>query len=106
MKRTRSGFSPASKEQYAELTRPGSADRPAWMDIRLDDPDDLVSNHVRFSQPSGRCGPQRRRPRELRRPIPVSALEMRVLRSVLPEIHESRLEMPQRLLNGNTTHLG
>jgi hypothetical protein len=23
-------------------------DRPAWMDIRLDDPDDLTRNHIRF----------------------------------------------------------
>jgi hypothetical protein len=42
------GFLAGQKEQYAELTRSGSPDRPAWMDIRLDDPNDLASNHVRF----------------------------------------------------------
>ena len=42
------GFLAGQKEQYAELTRPGSPDRPAWMDIRLDDPDDLARNHIRF----------------------------------------------------------
>jgi hypothetical protein len=42
------GFLAGHKEQYAELTRPGSPDRPAWMDIRLDDPGDLARNHVRF----------------------------------------------------------
>ena len=42
------GFLAGQKEQYAEITRPGSPDRPAWMDIRLDDPDDLVRNRIRF----------------------------------------------------------
>jgi hypothetical protein len=42
------GFLAGQKEQHAELTRPGSPDRPAWMDIRLDDPGDLARNHVRF----------------------------------------------------------
>ncbi len=42
------GFLAGQKEQYAELTRPGSSDRPAWMDIRLDHPDDLARNHIRF----------------------------------------------------------
>ena len=42
------GFLAGQKEQYAELTRPGSSDRPAWMDIRLDDSDDLAKNHIRF----------------------------------------------------------
>ena len=42
------GFLAGQKEQYTELTRPGSPDRPAWMDIQLDDPDDLARNHVRF----------------------------------------------------------
>jgi hypothetical protein len=42
------GFLAGQKEQYAELTRPGSPDRPAWMDIRLDDPGDLDRNHIRF----------------------------------------------------------
>src|SRR3974390_601157 len=42
------GFLAGQKEQYAYITRPGSPDRPAWMDIRLDDPDDLARNHIRF----------------------------------------------------------
>jgi hypothetical protein len=42
------GFLAGQKEQYRELTCPGSPDRPAWMDIRLDDPDDMARNHVRF----------------------------------------------------------
>jgi hypothetical protein len=42
------GFLAGQKEQYAELVRPGSPDRPAWMDIRLDDPDDLARNQIRF----------------------------------------------------------
>ena len=42
------GFLAGQKKQYSELTHPGSPDRPAWMDIRLDDPDDLARNHIRF----------------------------------------------------------
>jgi hypothetical protein len=42
------GFLAGQKEQYGEHTPPGSPDRPAWMDIRLDDPDDLARNHIRF----------------------------------------------------------
>ena len=42
------GFLAGQKQQYAEITRPGSPDRAAWIDIRLDDPDDLVRNHIRF----------------------------------------------------------
>jgi hypothetical protein len=42
------GLLAGQKEQYGVLTRPGSPDRPAWMDIRLDDPDDLARNHIRF----------------------------------------------------------
>ncbi|MBK5292164.1 MAG: hypothetical protein JJE04_10860 [Acidobacteriia bacterium] len=42
------GFLARQKEQYAELIHSGSPDRPAWMDIRFDDPDDLARNHVRF----------------------------------------------------------
>ena len=42
------GFMAGQKEQYAALTRPGSPDRPAWMDIRLDDPEDLARHHIRF----------------------------------------------------------
>jgi hypothetical protein len=42
------GFLAGQKEQYGELMRPGRPDRPAWMDIRLDDPDDLARNHMRF----------------------------------------------------------
>ena len=42
------GFLAGQKEQYAHITYPGSPDRPAWMDIRLDDPDDLASNNIRL----------------------------------------------------------
>jgi hypothetical protein len=42
------GFLAGLREQYAEITRPGLPDRPAWMDIRLDDPDELARNHIRF----------------------------------------------------------
>ena len=42
------GFLAGQKEQYAYVTYPGSPDRPAWMDIRLDDPGDLARNHIRF----------------------------------------------------------
>ena len=42
------GYLAGQKEQYACITCPGSPDRPAWMDIRLDDPDDLARNHIRF----------------------------------------------------------
>lgn len=36
------------KERLGEVTRPGSSDRPAWMDIRLDDTDSLASHKIRF----------------------------------------------------------
>jgi hypothetical protein len=39
------GFLMGQKEQFHLL---GPGQRPAWMDIRLDDPNDLASNHVRF----------------------------------------------------------
>jgi len=42
------GFLGGQEDQYTELTRPGSPDRPAWMDIRLDDPNDLAKHHIRF----------------------------------------------------------
>ena len=42
------GFLAGQREQYGELTPPGSPDRPGWMDIRLDDPDDLARNKIRF----------------------------------------------------------
>jgi hypothetical protein len=42
------GFLAGQKEQYVYITYPGSPDRPAWMDIRLDDPNDLASNNIRF----------------------------------------------------------
>ena len=42
------GFLAGQKRQHADTTRPGSPDRPAWMDIRLDDPDELARNHIRF----------------------------------------------------------
>lgn len=42
------GFLAGQKEQYGGLTPPGSPDRPAWMDIRLDDPEGLARNNIRF----------------------------------------------------------
>jgi len=42
------GFLAGQKEQCVYLTCHGSPDRPAWMDIRLDDPNDLARNHIRF----------------------------------------------------------
>jgi hypothetical protein len=42
------GFLASQKEEYGELTPPASPNRPAWMDIRLDDPDDLARNNIRF----------------------------------------------------------
>jgi hypothetical protein len=40
------GVLAGQKQQYGELTQPGSAHRPAWMDIRLDDPADLARQHI------------------------------------------------------------
>lgn len=42
------GFLAGKKEQLGEVMRPDSPDRPAWMDIRLDDPAELARNHIRF----------------------------------------------------------
>jgi hypothetical protein len=42
------GFLAGQKEHCAYITYPCSPDRPAWMDIRLDDPEDLARNHIRF----------------------------------------------------------
>ena len=42
------GLLTGQKEQYGDLLRPGSPERPAWMDIRLDDPGALARNHIRF----------------------------------------------------------
>jgi hypothetical protein len=40
------GVLAAEKRQFGELTRQGSANRPAWMDIRLDSPEDLAGNKI------------------------------------------------------------
>lgn len=42
------GFLAGQKERYGELTRPGSPHRPAWMDIRLDDPAELARHRIRI----------------------------------------------------------
>jgi hypothetical protein len=42
------GVLAAEKRQFGELTRPGSANRPAWMDIRLDSPEDLAVHEIRI----------------------------------------------------------
>jgi len=42
------GLLAGQKEQLGELTRPGSVDRPAWMNIRLDDAESLAAHKIRF----------------------------------------------------------
>jgi hypothetical protein len=42
------GFLAGRKERYGDLTRPGSPHRPAWMDIRLDDPAELARHRIRI----------------------------------------------------------
>ncbi len=42
------GFLAGQEDQFAEFTRPGSPDRPAWMDIRLDNPNDLATHDIRL----------------------------------------------------------
>jgi hypothetical protein len=42
------GILAGEKRQFGEMTRPGSANRPAWMDIRLDDPEDLAAHKISF----------------------------------------------------------
>jgi len=42
------GFLIGQKRQLGEITRPGSLDRPAWMDIRLDDAESLANHKIRF----------------------------------------------------------
>lgn len=39
------GFLAGQKDRYRELTHPGSPNRPAWMDIRLE-PSDLARHHI------------------------------------------------------------
>ena len=36
------------KRRLGEATRPGSANRPAWMDIRLDNAESLATHKIRF----------------------------------------------------------
>ncbi len=40
------GILAAEKRQFEELTRAGSASRPAWMDIRLDSPEELAAHKI------------------------------------------------------------
>jgi hypothetical protein len=40
------GFLAGRKERYGELARPGNPNRPAWMDIRLDDPAGLAKHGI------------------------------------------------------------
>jgi hypothetical protein len=42
------GFLFGQQRQLGEITRPGSLDRPAWMDIRLDDAESLSNHKIRF----------------------------------------------------------
>jgi hypothetical protein len=40
------GVLAAEKRHFGELTRPGGANRPAWMDIRLDSPEELAAHEI------------------------------------------------------------
>jgi hypothetical protein len=40
------GVLAAEKWQLGELMRPGSASRPAWMDVRLDSPEELAAHEI------------------------------------------------------------
>ena len=42
------GFLAAQEIRLGESTRPGCADRPSWMDIRLDDSAALATHHLRL----------------------------------------------------------
>ena len=42
------GFLAGQKEQFGSLFMAGAADRPAWMDIPLDDPNDLAKHGIRL----------------------------------------------------------
>jgi hypothetical protein len=42
------GFLAGQEMRLRENTCPGSADRPSWMDIRLDDPAALATHHFRL----------------------------------------------------------
>jgi hypothetical protein len=42
------GFLAGQKERFGELNCPLNPDRPAWMDNRLDDPEDLAKHHIRI----------------------------------------------------------
>ena len=42
------GFLAGQEDQYAELFKPGSAERPVWMDIRLD-AEELAHYQLRFN---------------------------------------------------------
>jgi hypothetical protein len=42
------GFLAGQQERYAYVTSPGSPHRPAWMDIRFDDPEELHLRGIRI----------------------------------------------------------
>jgi hypothetical protein len=42
------GFLAGQKESQHDIARPGGRRRPAWMDIRLDDPVDRRRHHIRI----------------------------------------------------------
>jgi hypothetical protein len=42
------GFLAGQKKQHEQLVHPGSPARPAWMDIRLDDPAELDRHRIRI----------------------------------------------------------
>ena len=42
------GFLAGREVRFRDSTLPGSADRPSWMDIRLDDREELVRHQLRF----------------------------------------------------------
>jgi hypothetical protein len=42
------GFLSGQKEQFGSLVSAGAAERPAWMDIPLDDPSNLARHGIRL----------------------------------------------------------
>lgn len=42
------GYLAGHQARYGEVVRPRSPERPAWMDIRLDAPEELARHHIRL----------------------------------------------------------
>jgi len=43
------GFLAGQQDEHGERLRPGNPGRPGWMDIRLDNPEDLARHHIRIT---------------------------------------------------------